>query len=109
MAAHHNQVAAPQVKDNRADPYYQQNENDYRWTFCAASAGGYTARGLQRQLDNDLCFSGFREVGRQAIFIQTLDSKVLIDCGVRPGAQSYNDEFPRLDISEFNIEELDAA
>ncbi|HPC28298.1 MAG TPA: MBL fold metallo-hydrolase, partial [Candidatus Methanomethylicus sp.] len=90
--------------------YYQQNENDYRLEFLRS-----VGRRIHRpRVYNDSwitisALGGFREVGRQAIFIQTLDSKVLIDCGVRPGAQSYTDEFPRLDISEFNIEELDAV
>jgi KH/beta-lactamase-domain protein len=90
--------------------YYQQNENDYRLDFLRS-----VGRRIHRpRVYNDSwitisALGGFREVGRQAIFIQTLDSKVLIDCGVRPGAQSYTDEFPRLDISEFNIEELDAV
>ncbi len=50
---------------------------------------------------------GFREVGRQSMFLQTPESNVLIDCGVNVGAPSK--AFPRLDMPEFNIEELDAV
>uniref|UniRef100_A0A7C3F0W8 Transcription termination factor FttA n=1 Tax=Candidatus Methanomethylicus mesodigestus TaxID=1867258 RepID=A0A7C3F0W8_9CREN len=90
--------------------YYQAKENEYRLDFL---------RKVGRRIHRPMIYNnawitisalgGFREVGRQAILVQTLDSKVLIDCGVRPGAQSPFDEFPRLDISEFAIEELDAV
>ncbi|MHA2033783.1 MAG: beta-CASP ribonuclease aCPSF1 [Candidatus Thorarchaeota archaeon] len=50
---------------------------------------------------------GFREVGRQAIFVQTSESNILIDCGVNVGTPSR--AFPRLDMPEFNIDELDAV
>ncbi|MFW9953745.1 MAG: beta-CASP ribonuclease aCPSF1 [Candidatus Thorarchaeota archaeon] len=50
---------------------------------------------------------GFREVGRQSMFIQTPESNILIDCGVNVGTPSK--AFPRLDMPEFNIEELDAV
>jgi len=50
---------------------------------------------------------GFREVGRECMFLQTSESNVLIDCGVNVGTPSK--AFPRLDMPEFNIEELDAV
>ncbi len=50
---------------------------------------------------------GFREVGRQSMFLQTPESNILIDCGVNVGTP--NRAFPRLDMPEFNIEELDAV
>ena len=50
---------------------------------------------------------GFKEVGRQSMFLQTPASNVLIDCGVNVGSPSK--AFPRLDMPEFNIAELDAV
>jgi hypothetical protein len=50
---------------------------------------------------------GFREVGRQCMFLQTAESNILVECGVNVGAPSR--AFPRLDMPEFNIEELDAV
>lgn len=47
---------------------------------------------------------GFREVGRSAIFVQTPESKVLVDCGIKPGTN----EFPFLSAPEFIIQNLDA-
>ncbi|MHA2424724.1 MAG: beta-CASP ribonuclease aCPSF1 [Candidatus Thorarchaeota archaeon] len=50
---------------------------------------------------------GFKEVGRQSMFLQTPETNVLIDCGVNVGTPSK--AFPRLDMPEFIIEELDAV
>jgi len=47
---------------------------------------------------------GFREVGRSAVLIHTPESKVLMDCGLKPGTN----EFPYLNIPEFDMQNLDA-
>jgi len=56
-----------------------------------------------------ICLGGFREVGRSAILIETNESMVLLDCGVKPGAMQTLQSFPRLDLPEFSIEKLDAV
>jgi KH/beta-lactamase-domain protein len=45
-----------------------------------------------------------REVGRSAFLLQTPESRVLLDCGIKPGGN----EFPYLTVPEFNIQTLDA-
>lgn len=55
------------------------------------------------------CLGGFREVGRSAILVETSESSVLLDCGVKTGVSYSINEFPRLDVSEFDIEKLDAV
>lgn len=52
-------------------------------------------------------FGGFKEVGRQSMFLQTSESNILIECGVNVGTPSK--AFPRLDMPEFNLDELDAV
>ncbi len=52
---------------------------------------------------------GFREVGRSAILLQTRESSVLLDCGINPGSTSPLDAFPRLDVSQFDIDIIDAV
>ena len=47
---------------------------------------------------------GFREVGRSALLLMTPESRVLIDCGIKPGTN----EYPYLNIPEFDISKLDA-
>jgi len=48
-----------------------------------------------------------REVGRACIFLQTPESRVLLDCGVNVAAEG-PDAYPMLDAPEFNIQQLDA-
>lgn len=48
---------------------------------------------------------GFKEVGRSCMLVQTPESKVLMDCGIKPGG---NNDFPYLDVPEFDIKTLDA-
>lgn len=50
---------------------------------------------------------GGRQVGRSCILLQTPNSKILLDCGLDVASQG-TDRFPYLDVSEFNINELDA-
>ena len=52
---------------------------------------------------------GALEVGRSALLVQTRESKVLLDCGLNPGATRRIDAFPRLDSPEFLIESLDGV
>ncbi|TFH06349.1 MAG: beta-CASP ribonuclease aCPSF1 [Candidatus Thorarchaeota archaeon] len=54
-----------------------------------------------------VAMGGFREVGRSCMFLQTPESNVIIDCGVNVGTPSK--AFPRLDMPEFNVEDLDAV
>lgn len=49
---------------------------------------------------------GFREVGKSCIFLQTNNSKVLLDCGISLG--SSKKPFPYLEAPEFHIQDLDA-
>jgi len=49
-----------------------------------------------------------RQVGRSSILLQTPNSKILIDCGIDVASKG-DDKFPYLNISEFNINELDAV
>jgi len=51
---------------------------------------------------------GGRQVGRSCLLLQTPESKILLDCGIDVAAQDNKDKFPYLNISEFDIKELDA-
>jgi len=52
---------------------------------------------------------GFQQVGRSAILVRTKESSILLDCGINPGAIEPEEAFPRLDINEFDLENLDAV
>ena len=47
-----------------------------------------------------------REVGRSAILLQTKKSNVLLDCGT---GMSSSNQYPHIDVPEFDIERLDAV
>ncbi len=48
-----------------------------------------------------------RQVGRSCLFLQTPESRVLLDCGIDPADNDH--QFPYLEAPEFNIQELDAV
>lgn len=50
-----------------------------------------------------------QQVGRSAILVKTRDSQVLLDCGINPGSTGSLEAFPRLDVSEFDLDTLDAV
>ena len=56
-----------------------------------------------------LTLGGFGQVGRSCMLLTTADSKVLIDCGINPGARSPREAFPRLDWANITLDDLDAV
>jgi len=55
-----------------------------------------------------LTLGGFGQVGRSCMLLATPESKILIDCGINPGAKHPMDAFPRLDWANVTLDELDA-
>jgi len=51
---------------------------------------------------------GGRQVGRSCLYLQTPESRVLLDCGVDVAA-SNSEQYPLLEAPEFNIQDLDAV
>ena len=52
---------------------------------------------------------GFGQVGRSSMLLSTSESKILVDCGINPGARSPMDSYPRLDSLDITLDELDAV
>ncbi|HEY0196757.1 MAG TPA: beta-CASP ribonuclease aCPSF1, partial [Methanobacterium sp.] len=52
---------------------------------------------------------GFREVGRSSLFLQTSNSKVLLDCGVNVAGTDDKSSYPYLNVPEFSLDDLDAV
>jgi hypothetical protein len=48
-----------------------------------------------------------RQVGRSCIFLQTPESRILLDCGINVAGEG-TEAYPILDAPEFNIQQLDA-
>ncbi len=56
-----------------------------------------------------LTLGGFGQVGRSCMLLTTPESKILIDCGINPGAKSPMESFPRLDWANITLDDLDAV
>jgi len=48
-----------------------------------------------------------RQVGRSSLYLQTPESRVLLDCGVNVASE--DEAYPMLEAPEFNIQDLDAV
>ncbi len=55
-----------------------------------------------------LTLGGFGQVGRSSMLLVTPESKILIDCGINPGARTPMESFPRLDWANITLDEIDA-
>lgn len=55
-----------------------------------------------------ITLGGFSQVGRSCMLLSTPESKILLDCGINPGAKHPMDSFPRLDFLDITLDELDA-
>ncbi|HKW03910.1 MAG TPA: beta-CASP ribonuclease aCPSF1 [Nitrososphaerales archaeon] len=56
-----------------------------------------------------MTLGAFEEVGRSSIIVSTSESKLLLDCGISPGARNPWDAYPRLDWADIELDELDAV
>ncbi len=56
-----------------------------------------------------MTLGAFEEVGRSSIIVSTSESKLLLDCGIHPGARNAWSAFPRLDWADIELDELDAV
>lgn len=52
---------------------------------------------------------GVGEIGRSCCLFSTSETKLLIDCGYKPGVTDRLQAFPRLDVSGANLDELDGV
>ncbi|AAB85692.1 MULTISPECIES: beta-CASP ribonuclease aCPSF1 [Methanothermobacter] len=63
--------------------------------------------------DNDwarlTAMGGFREVGRSCLYLQTPNSRVLLDCGVNVAGGDDKNSYPYLNVPEFTLDSLDAV
>jgi len=68
----------------------------------------FRSRLVQKSEVSLLTLGGFGQVGRSCMLLTTPDSKVLIDCGINPGARVPSEAYPRLDWANISLDELDA-
>lgn len=56
-----------------------------------------------------LTLGGFRQVGRSSMLLTTPESKILLDCGINPGAKTSLEAYPRIDWADIEFDELEAV
>lgn len=56
-----------------------------------------------------LTLGGFSEVGRSCMLLTTRESKILLDCGINPGARDTFSAYPRFDWLNMDLDEIDAV
>jgi len=69
---------------------------------------------FRQRLDNNveaslITLGGFSEVGRSCMLLTTRESKILLDCGINPGAKDTFNAYPRLDWANIDLDEIDAV
>ncbi len=85
-------------------------ESDYRRKFLDKTGhriyDGWM-RGKKQEWVRMSVLGGGRQVGRSCLFLQTPESRILIDCGINPADD--REAYPMLEAPEFDINELDAV
>ncbi len=69
----------------------------------------FRSRLAQKSEVSLLTLGGFGQVGRSSMMLVTPESKILIDCGINPGARTPVESFPRLDWANITLDEIDAV
>jgi hypothetical protein len=64
-------------------------------------------RGRKEEWVRVTFLGGGRQVGRSCVFLQTPESRILMDCGVNVASDA--EPYPHLEAPEFKIDELDAV
>ena len=107
-----NVVRAPPIESktvNRVISYMLQ-QSSYRLNFLR-SVGERIHRGViyENRYVRITALGGFMEVGRSAILVETPESRVLLDVGINPAVVGTYNMYPRLDVEQLKLDELDAV
>ena len=88
---------------------YMLSQSSYRLAMLRSS-GERIHRGVvfENRYVRITALGGFMEVGRSAILVETSESRILLDVGINPAGTGY-DMYPRLDIDQLKLEEIDAV
>jgi KH/beta-lactamase-domain protein len=100
-------IRSPLIESIRAVLY---ENSDYRRKFLDKTGhriyDGWI-RGKKEEWIRITYLGGARQVGRSAIFLQTPESRILMDCGINVASEE--SPYPYLESPEFKLDELDAV
>ena len=86
------------------------NSYDYRIKFFKETGEKIFRPRLSNVTEASMfTLGGSAEIGRSSILIVTNESKILLDCGINIHDIHQLNHFPRLDVTGFNIDDLDAV
>lgn len=89
---------------------FMRDESDYRLKFLRrASERIHMTPLLSNESVRITALGGFMEVGRSSILLETPNSKILLDFGLNPGVSTPPNLYPRLDIPDRGVDEIDAV
>jgi len=102
-------IKSPLIENIRAVLY---QHSDYRRKFLDKIGhriyDGWT-RAKKSEWVRLTYLGGGRQVGRSCLFLQTPESRILLDCGINVAADTPEEMYPHMDAPEFNIADLDAV
>jgi len=100
-------IKSPIIENIRAVLY---QHTDYRRKFLDKVGhriyDGWM-RGKKQEWVRLTFLGGARQVGRSCLYLQTQESRILLDCGIN--VSDTNEPYPMLDVPEFHIQDLDAV
>lgn len=90
--------------------YYALTDADERMSFLR-SVGERIFRGrvYPRSEVVLMVLGAAREVGRSCFLLSTPESRILLDCGIHPGARGPLNSYPRLDWLDLSLDDIDAV
>ncbi|MGC9117173.1 MAG: MBL fold metallo-hydrolase, partial [Conexivisphaera sp.] len=90
--------------------YYALTDSDERMTFLRRTGERiFRDRVYPRSEVVLTVLGGAREVGRSCLLVSTPESRILMDCGVHPGARGPLNSYPRLDWLDLSVDDIDAV
>lgn len=103
--------ASPIPSQSIQQVYYTMKSTEKERTVFLRRIGERTfkERIMERDEIRITALGGFKEVGRSAILVETLESKILVDCGINPGSKEPYEMHPRLDLANISLEDIDAV
>lgn len=102
--------ASPIKSSSLEQVYYALKDTNGRMEFLRESGERIFRERLLSKTEITLTVLGAaREVGRSCILVTTPESRILMDCGIHPGARNPPDSYPRLDWVDMLIDDIDAV
>jgi KH/beta-lactamase-domain protein len=90
--------------------YYALSDADERMSFLRRAGERIFRDRIYPRSEVVLTVLGAaREVGRSCMLLSTPESRILLDCGVHPGAKGPLNAYPRLDWLDMTLDDLDAV